>query len=574
MKESSKERLATLLMDELLERLSTRESLRKMLGEMASLPIDEVIQHLLADFERAVTDYHQKYLPAIKQAADNRSKQPAEHAVVESSKPDQMLVSATAVQSKQDVQPVATWDVPPVESKPAKKERSSAEPVVEPPMARSPKVEHVDTKPAETSPVFHKEQEKKPPTQKSLQLDPIKLEFPKIRLKVRDVPVESTPAPPQHPVTISRSEPKKEPVAPPVAPKEEADLQKLDDLARRLESEYAAKARQQQLPASPPRQEEELKDEEAELFMAEDVSGNASATIEDDDEIDTVELIGSSKHTTHARYTFADDEYAYVHAVSRIPEGEGTLSEAFMLEEKGIDGHSFAFALDYAKMRFYLSKVNPNEMNVSKSMVLLLNKQESLQLQGIHESTLNDLRGHSVLLPFEFGTVARGKDSLLNIIDRNLDDLEEALDDVEQTTWWTVTASVLDVTIARIVGTDVQSVGRDRSRERASYTSAPQGKKFDIKVLERILQREKKLAESVHAELSAVADRADIDTIVGLGSGSSEDWKVILKASYDVPKRDIARFSRAVTDMQYHHLQYDLMLALTGNQEHFTLRRK
>jgi len=213
-------------------------------------------------------------------------------------------------------------------------------------------------------------------------------------------------------------------------------------------------------------------------------------------------------------------------------------------------------------------------MNVSKAMVLLLNKQESLQLQGVHQSTLNDLRGHGVLLPFEFGTVARGKDSLLGLIDKNLEDLEEALDDVENTTWWTVTASVLDATIARIVGTDVQSVGRDRSRDRASYTSAPQGKKFDIKVLERILQREKKLAESVHSALSESAERADVDTMVGLGSGSSEDWKVILKASYDVPKRDVAKFSRAVTDQQYHHLQYDLMLALTGNRDCFVLNRK
>ena len=124
------------------------------------------------------------------------------------------------------------------------------------------------------------------------------------------------------------------------------------------------------------------------------------------------------------------------------------------------------------------------------------------------------------------------------------------------------------------MGTDVHTAGRDRSRDRASYISTPQGKKFDIKVLERILQREKKLAESVHAELSTAAQRSDVETIVGLGSGSSEDWKVILKASYDVPVRDINKFNRIVTDLQYHHLQYDLMLALTGKRDSLTLRRK
>jgi hypothetical protein len=225
-------------------------------------------------------------------------------------------------------------------------------------------------------------------------------------------------------------------------------------------------------------------------------------------------------------------------------------------------------------MRFYLSKINPNEMSISKAMVLLLNKHESLELQGVHESILNDLRGHGLLLPLEFGTVARGKDQFFDIVDKNKDDLEEALDEIVKSTWWTVTASVLDGTIAGIVGTDVQTVGRDRSRDRASYTSAPQSKKFDIKVLERILQREKKIAEAVHAELSAVAGRSDVETIVGLGSGSSEDWKVILKASYEVAKRNVGKFNRAVTDLQYHHLQYDLMLSLTGDRDFLTLRRK
>jgi len=264
----------------------------------------------------------------------------------------------------------------------------------------------------------------------------------------------------------------------------------------------------------------------------------------------------------------------YVHAVSQIPDNEEPSSDPFMLEEKGIDGHGFAFALDYEGMRFYLSKINPNEMSISKAMVLLLNKHESLELQGVHESILNDLRGHGILLPLEFGTVARGKDQFFDIVDKNKDDLEEALDEIVKSTSWTVTASVLDGTIAGIVGTDVQTVGRDRSRDRASYTSAPQLKKFDIKVLERILQREKKIAEAVHAELSAVAGRSDVETIVGLGSGSSEDWKVILKASYEVAKRNIGRFNRAVTDLQYHHLQYELMLSLTGDRDFLTLRRK
>jgi hypothetical protein len=71
-----------------------------------------------------------------------------------------------------------------------------------------------------------------------------------------------------------------------------------------------------------------------------------------------------------------------------------------------------------------------------------------------------------------------------------------------------------------------------------------------------------------------VAEKSDLDTIVGLGSGSSEDWKLILKGAYFIPKKEIAKFNRAVTDLQYHHMQYELMLTLTGNKDYISLRRK
>ncbi|MEK9139184.1 MAG: GvpL/GvpF family gas vesicle protein, partial [Bacteroidota bacterium] len=429
----------------------------------------------------------------------------------------------------------------------------------------------------------------------AVKLDPIKLEFPKISLKV-DFPAppptsasekEAPPKPtiPVKPIPQLKTPEKETPEPSPAqASKRERDLkelERLEEFAMKIEAEYAAKAKPVQPPAElGPTVIEDQPTVELTAETKEPASGMTRAPVEQDvfeeEENGSViaESSGVGKRTARDRYNFADDDYVYVHAVSWIPESEEASREPFMLEEKGIDGRGFAFALDYEGMRFYLSKINPNEVNISKAMVLLLNKQESLQMQGSHESTLNDLRGHGVLLPFEFGTVARGKDYLLGIIDKNREDIEEALDDMVATDSWTVTASVLDSTIANIVGTDVHTVGRDRSRDRASYTSAAQTKKFDIKVLERILQREKKLAESVHAELVAVAERADIQTMVGLGSGSSEDWKVILKASYEVDGRDIGRFNRAVTDLQYHHLQYDLMMAVTGKRDYYTMRKK
>ena len=110
------------------------------------------------------------------------------------------------------------------------------------------------------------------------------------------------------------------------------------------------------------------------------------------------------------------------------------------------------------------------------------------------------------------------------------------------------------------------------------YTNTPRfsnrnENRLDIKMLERILQKEKKIAESVHQTLEAIADRSDIDMMVGLTSGSSDEWKLILKASYEIPERRMQRFHRAIIDLQYDHMVFDLMLSLEGDREFYTLKR-
>jgi hypothetical protein len=560
MKQSSKERLATLLMDELLERLSERESIRKMLGDMASLPINEVVEHLLAEFARAVEDYHFK-----NHNREKPGKQVAEPPSVDVVRHERAALLQHSNHEPEIAQAADPGAVPPVSElkdvveksperpplprgaalmPPAETSHAIGSPVAMPPKGPNGHLEQQQSKKSvdQVEPTIHKTEA----PEKTLQLDPIRLEFPKITLKV-DLPQSPPPSRTVEAVPqgkeVPRHQPKKQAQQKPELVNQEEELRRLEELAKKIEVEYAERLNKKL-------RDEQESLERAKVETVESPTGDESkdpdaveaAIINDEEEeLVHVEPVGSGKHLAHARYTFADDDFVYVHAVSKIPDNEEPSPDPFMLEEKGIDGHGFAFALDY---------------------------------EGVHESILNDLRGHGVLLPLEFGTVARGKDQLFDIIDKNKDDLEEALDDIVRTTTWTVTASVLDGTIAGIVGTEVQAVGRDRSRERASYTSAPQLKKFDIKVLERILQREKKIAEAVHAELSAVAENSDVETMVGLGSGSSEDWKVILKASYEVAKRDIGKFSRAVTDLQYHHLQYDLMLSLTGDRDFLTLRRK
>ena len=295
---------------------------------------------------------------------------------------------------------------------------------------------------------------------------------------------------------------------------------------------------------------------------------------EQEDEQEEYALPIQKQHLPRIPYTFEDEDHVYLHGFTKIPAEDQAAPHPFMLEEKGIEGRDFAFGLDYHGLRFYLSKIHGSLRNVSKTGMLLLNKQESIRMRGTHEGILNDLRAHGVLLPFEFGTVARGKDELLAKIDKNIDELKDALGDLLATTWWNLSVYALDSRMAQLVGEEGLARKSEHERDRHSFSATIQTRKHDIKLLDKILGKQTKIAESVHEDLKAVAERCDIDMIVSLGSGSSEDWKLILKASYEVPPANVSKFNRAVTDLQYRHFLFEIMLSLAGNQDQFSFHKK
>ncbi len=472
MKERSRERRAELLLEELFEQLAERENVKQMLVDLTALPIDEVVESLIKDFEIIIA---RRQVEALRAIVARNEKRPQPDQPVEAKAPEEI--------------------VPP-----------APQPNVEPtpvPVQVSPQV----TTPLEPPPAPQVEQ--KPP-------QPAPVEAPR-------------PSPP-----VAKSEPEKKPPA----------------FWEKMEEEIRVgiiKDRDKSTPVHVPEKiEPEPEEEEEELP-------------------ETVEAPSSEQLRSPCKFT--DDDLVYIHAVTMIPENDPPSPNPFMLEEKGIDSKEFAFAFDHDGMRFYLSRV-PSSFSVSKVGVLLLSKQESLEMRGVHESILNDLRLHGIVLPFDFGTLARGRDALLGRIEKHRDKLLDALDTMMATKWWTVSLFVLDAKMSQLVGKDETQVSR-RTNERASYSKVPATKKYDIKLLERMLSKEKKIAESVHEELKKVVVRSDVDMMVSLGSGSSEDWKQILKASYEAPAGQSGNLFRAITDLQYHYVMFDLMLSVSGDSVSF-----
>lgn len=533
MKERSKGKMAELLLEELLEQLKERGTIKEKLGDMTSLPVEELIEQLLDEFEGILEKRRLRNVDESRARSEQRSK------------PKQESPSFTRPLFEPSPEPL-----------PAREPQVS---LAQAPIPASPKLpSHEESR--------TKEAPKETVTTSAKRIDKFELEFAPIPLHIPSLDPETTVRPTRRePAPVDKELPK------PSDKETKPSLREKEVAQPRREPERLTEP---EPPSRKPKIEERFTPPpgiEAEDDLDEELD------VESEAEVEPLggqqhEMEVSTRHSTLAKlaYEFTDNDHVYLHAVVPIPQGEEPSEKPFMLEEKGIDGKNFAFALDYEGLRFYLSKFSPEIMSVSKKGVLLLGKQETLQFQGVHESILNDLRIHRTLLPFKFGMVARGKDRLLGMIDEHSDDIRESLASIDETKWWTLNLYVLDARIAQLVGSQSTPRGREREQQRVSVSQAALMKKYDVKTLERILQKEKKIAETIHEEMKKYAERSDIDSMVSLGSGSSEDWKLILKASYEVAEKNLPRFNRMVTDLQYHHIMFDPMLALTGDVDAYS----
>jgi hypothetical protein len=277
----------------------------------------------------------------------------------------------------------------------------------------------------------------------------------------------------------------------------------------------------------------------------------------------------SPRHHIVAKQAIEIPEEAsfYCHGVGGIPPDDKPAVKPFLLEEKGIDGQRLAFAWDYGNLRFYLSMMHEENVAVGRDGTLLLPKQDSIRLRGVHESIMNDLRLHGILLPFPFGTVVHAWSGAQKKLIGNIPRLLPALDKLQKTRKWTLTVSALDSRFAELQQNPTLEKRRELDRHRISYSSAAGTRRIDVRELERVLNKQRRVAEGIHKELSTVADRTEVQTIVSLQSGSSEEWKQILRATYEISPTMITRFHRMVTEVQYEHILLELMIALTGDVE-------
>jgi hypothetical protein len=567
MDEIGKDRRGVTLIGEILLQLAQRENIRRKLADLEARGGPDLVRRLLDEFEQIVDNRHLELQRATPQAepqlgATLESPKTPLSPVVPDSPPPQPPAPPVEPEKRHPFASIFTVELP--EAKGEKRGRAVVVP--------SPKVasESVIARQAPEQPVVppagspEKPILEGPPvvTPEGPVRRPVEAEDEEffreiiatpLRTEPSDVPPARSPekpGPPEHPVVMTEG-PLRKPIE---AKQEEASRASAPPLARPEPPVVPQKPTPEEHPLMPPEPQAGSSPGASDVHY--DVNPNAP---------------GRGEHP-HISYELSDDDVVYLHAVAQIPLEEKPAHVPFMLEEKGIENKEFAFALDRGGLRFYLSRIAGKSMNVSKTGVLLLNKQESMRVRGTHFGILNDLRAHGVLLPFAFGSVALGKENLYSRIDDHMYEIRDALDEVLSTKWWDLSVYVLDYTMAQMLTPEGLSTRRERERRTMGTRPTPTVGRIDIKALERVLGKQKKVAESIHEQLKDLAVRSDVDMIVGLNSGSSDDWKLILKASYEVPLTGIHRFNRAVTDLQYHHVQYEIMFVLSGDCAEFSFR--
>ena len=556
--DQEKDRRGAALIGELLMQLGQRESFRKKLAKLEERLGPSAVSRLLDEVEQAMdhlsSDLAQKGPAARAEKADVPVRDvPPPPVSPTKERPKKQVPIADLPQPPKDpfADLLANLNLSSVENPPQKSASELSAP--------EPKPEKIQEAPTETKPV---------PSPEPL-IDQSAIPPPDQRV------MDSTPLPAPPPVV----QPPKVDESKSLAAKPGAEIQEKKPAAvapTRQEKEPAAAEKKPSQPKSvPPRMEKAGKEKAGAVGDEKgDVTPPAQPSPKPEKTVDP-SLSMPKQVETRTAYPLDDDDIVYFHGVAQIPLAEKSSEVPFLLEERGIESKESVFALDRGGLRFYLSRITGRSMNVNKSGMLLLNKQESLHLRGTHYGILNNLRSYGVLLPFEFGSVAVGLNDLYAKIDGHAYELRDALEEILGTKWWEVSVNALDMKMAPIVAPEgASTTARERGRRGGSERSVGTGSRIDIKTLERILNKQKLIAMEIHEDLEALAVRSDVDMMVSLSSGSSDDWKTILRASYEVSFPEIYRFNHALADLQYNHVKYQLMFVLKGDQEDYSFLEK
>jgi hypothetical protein len=259
-------------------------------------------------------------------------------------------------------------------------------------------------------------------------------------------------------------------------------------------------------------------------------------------------------------------DWFYIYGFSYAPISTGKGVPAKKLRIKGVDDANRIFLLDSGDVRLYLSRLAREEYSPDKSGKPTLSSQKAIRFKYEHERILNTLRTEEVVVPLPFWTLMQGLGSITALIEDRYVELLRALIDVHDAVDWDVEVFAFD---EHIVG--LPEIAEAAKSGKVRETKHATGKTRDIKVMEKLIFKEKNLAQEVHSTLLLLATKAKVDFMIRLDNAMMDDWKSILLSRYIVPKDKRKAFCQSIAELQTEHANYQLMIRLTNPATRFTL---
>lgn len=264
---------------------------------------------------------------------------------------------------------------------------------------------------------------------------------------------------------------------------------------------------------------------------------------------------------------FSNEDLLYIHGAALVEESFSGPRILPVDKIRGIDATGQMFSFDIHGLRLYVSRVQKEELSVTRSGMLLLNKEDALRYREEHEVIVNVLRNEELILPFEFGTIVRGKEELIRKATLLAPALQRGIASEGKSATWLVRLRAYDTRVAKVISglapaTKIQERGRDEKRL---------SKRSDVKTLEKLLQHERSVAETIHALLTGVSLSSEVSLLVNIGNGTSEDWKAILEASYEIPIINRSKFFSVVVELQNEYRKTGFMFEVHGPSGRFSV---
>ncbi len=261
------------------------------------------------------------------------------------------------------------------------------------------------------------------------------------------------------------------------------------------------------------------------------------------------------------------EDWFYMLGVSYAPVSTGKGVPMRKLLIKGVDGMNNIFLLDYGDVRFYMNRLTRHDYALDKTGKPILPPAKASEYKFEHERILNQLRGEDVIMPLPFWTIMQGRERIINRIEDNYVELLRILIDVHDAVEWDVEIFVFD---QHVIGLPAVSDGRkERTSQRdLKHPAPPKGR--DVKILEKLMMREKGIAQDIHSSLLLHSSKAKIDYMIRLDNAFMDDWKSILAVRYTVGKDKRKNFWQEIRTIQAQYEEYRLMIRVANPNTRFT----